>query len=214
MAVWRQDLSMKMMICTLLLVTGLAARAGEAPAETATAGLKEKGLELIKQLGSDDFAVREDADKKIVALGEPAVEIIKSLPKSEVAEVALRLHKIRTLFSIVEVKTLAEALALRLKFLDDDKAELAAAALKKAETLGKPLEIAQSLYQSGLGTYRQFKQDGHDKNRLLKRVANEMDLCVEYFQTYLKDHPDDKAVEANQAEASMILYSCRKYMSL
>jgi WD40 repeat protein len=58
-------------------------------------------LALIKQLGDDNFEVREAADKKLMAIGEPALELLRQAAKADAdAEVRLRAGQLaRTILS-------------------------------------------------------------------------------------------------------------------
>ncbi len=50
----------------------------------------EDALALVKKLGSEDYAVREEAQKKLVAMGEKAVPALEEALKSDDLEVRLR----------------------------------------------------------------------------------------------------------------------------
>jgi hypothetical protein len=52
--------------------------------------LKAKIAKLVKELGADDWAVRENASKEIVAVGKPALAALKEAANSKDAEVAQR----------------------------------------------------------------------------------------------------------------------------
>jgi hypothetical protein len=209
---------MKLSILILFVLFCTLAQAGEAPAPAADAALKEKVRKLYEQLSSDEFSVRESAGKELLALGQSAIAIIDTLPKSVDAEVNVRVGRIRLQFAIEGVKTVAAALELRHRFIDDGKPELAAAATKKAESLGTPLEIADALRISALADYGAIRQGLAERSPqvdgLLRHVAKDIEDAVKYYDDYLKLHPNEKEVESHQTEASMILYSCRKYLTL
>lgn len=50
----------------------------------------EDALALVKQLGSEDYAVREEAQKKLIEMGEKALPALEEALKSEDLEVRLR----------------------------------------------------------------------------------------------------------------------------
>lgn len=204
---------MRITIYILLLSTFALARAEDTPVDLPDAELKEKVLRLIEQLGNDEFDVREKAEHALVALGPKAVAIISKLPFSTDAEVNVRLQRFRIQNQLEEAKTLAEVMALRKKFLAAENFELAAAALEKAKKFETPGELADALYQSSLAAYCKIKGAGHPLSAL-RQVERDLSLCVDCYDAHLKKHPEDKDAETRQTEASMILYGCRKYMSL
>jgi len=63
--------------------------AAQSPAP-ATAELKEKIARLIKELGDNEWSVREAASKALVDIGQPALAALKEALKSKDAEVAMR----------------------------------------------------------------------------------------------------------------------------
>jgi hypothetical protein len=208
---------MKMRFGIALLFLCALSTAAEAPPQADDAALREKVTRLVAQLGSDEFSVRDNASKELLALGERGFAIIKTLTKSTDAETNLRLRKICVQFSIADVKTLAEALELRRKFLDDGKRDLAAEATRKAESIAKPIQIADALRESALAEYRTVKIDtgmGAVASSKMKRVLMDLDDSINYYDQHMKAHPEDKNAESRQTEASMIAYGCRKYLSL
>jgi len=78
-------------LLTLCLLVVARARGQESKEETETAA---KVAELIQQLDADDFQAREDAEKALIALGEPALAAAREATKSDSAEVKQRALKI------------------------------------------------------------------------------------------------------------------------
>ena len=63
--------------------------AGGSPAPTG-ADLKARIDKLVKDLGADEWAARENASKELLAIGKPALPALKEAAKSKDAEVASR----------------------------------------------------------------------------------------------------------------------------
>src|SRR5690348_16084980 len=72
-----------------------------------TTSVREKVAGLVSQLGSDEYSARENAEKKLAAMGEEAVSVLKTLPKSNDAEANIRIDRILIQFSIAGAKTVA-----------------------------------------------------------------------------------------------------------
>jgi hypothetical protein len=80
------------------LVAGLSGRAlfadGPAPAPAPTAEEQARIKQLVDNLGSDDFRIREAATKDLTALGEKARAALVEAAKSDVPEVRFRADQI------------------------------------------------------------------------------------------------------------------------
>ena len=81
----------------------------------ATPALADGGLEedqillLIDRLGSKEFAAREEATKKLIAIGQPAVKLLKESMNDEDLEIRWRVRKILiALGALVDPKVLGE----------------------------------------------------------------------------------------------------------
>jgi len=79
----------KILIGLGIILMGLSA----APEEMAPE-LQKKIEGLIQQLGNDEWAIRESATKELIDIGEPAVEFVKEVLKSEDKEVQIRAKRI------------------------------------------------------------------------------------------------------------------------
>src|SRR5262245_8454404 len=91
-AMWRNAVRFT---AALVLAAGMAALAAEpGPKPTTKAPLdeamKEKIKGLVKQLGDDDFVVRENASKKLEEIGRPAVPFLREALKAGDLEVRMR----------------------------------------------------------------------------------------------------------------------------
>ncbi|GMV81562.1 MAG: hypothetical protein AMXMBFR7_27460 [Planctomycetota bacterium] len=142
--------------CMVGVLLGLALLAdfvcAEEPAPKALddAG-RQKAAGLLKDLGHDDFATREDAEKGLRALGLPALPLLKdALAKTDDTEVRLRLER------------LVNDLALEAE-TDPDKL----AALARKEAQAKRYEKAQALYEKAAAEYR--KQAGSAADEQVKK---------------------------------------------
>lgn len=71
-----------------LLALGLAA--GSAPADNPAPPSKEQIARWVKQLGDEEFAVREEASRRLWEAGEAAEEAVREASKTDDAEVARR----------------------------------------------------------------------------------------------------------------------------
>ncbi len=129
---------------------------GAVPAEEAAPKVlddagRQKAAALLKDLGHDDFATREDAEKGLRALGVPALPLLKDAQaKTDDTEVRLRLDR------------LVNDLALETE-TDPDKL----AALARKEALAKRYEKAQALYEKAAAEYR--KQAGSAADEQAKK---------------------------------------------
>lgn len=89
--------SFKVVMTMLMSLALLAFAAGPALAvEEAPEGdtLQKKIDELVKQLGSDEWSAREEASKKLVDIGEPAIEALVKATKSGDTEMRMRAKKV------------------------------------------------------------------------------------------------------------------------
>jgi hypothetical protein len=77
-------------LLALLLGLGAASGAGEAPAPGPGKVDRAQIAKLIGDLGARDWAVREAASKKLAAIGEPAVELLRKACGHKDPEVAQR----------------------------------------------------------------------------------------------------------------------------
>lgn len=108
---------------------------------------RQKAAALLKDLGHDDFATREDAEKGLRALGLPALPLLKdALAKTDDTEVRLRIER------------LVNDLALEAE-TDPDKL----AALARKEALAKRYEKAQALYEKAAAEYRKQAERAADE---------------------------------------------------
>src|SRR6516164_8367992 len=71
------------------LALGLGVLAA-APAAEAPRADAERIAQLVKQLGSDDFADREKAAKELEQIGTPALEALRAAARGADAEVRMR----------------------------------------------------------------------------------------------------------------------------
>jgi HEAT repeat protein len=94
----------------------------------------EQIKELVAQLGHDDFAVREEATKKLSEIGRPAVPAVREAAKSGDAEVRMRARRI-----LDKIETSVTHLIEDLK--DNDPAVRKGAA-EALERLGPPAKEA------------------------------------------------------------------------
>jgi hypothetical protein len=84
----------------LLLAVGVVALTGSrtpadpAPPGKADAALAEKVQKLIRQLGNDQYKVREEAGKQLVEIGRPAVPALREAMKGDDVEVKHRAGRI------------------------------------------------------------------------------------------------------------------------
>lgn len=138
--------------CVVLwaLLCGVVLAEEAAPKALDDAG-RQKAAALLKDLGHDDFATREDAEKGLRALGLPALPLLKdALAKTDDTEVRLRLER------------LVNDLALEAE-TDPDKL----AALARKEAQAKRYEKAQALYGKAAAEYR--KQAGSAADEQVKK---------------------------------------------
>ncbi len=200
---------------TLLSVSALAF-AEETPPEPPDAELRSNVLQLIEKLGNDEFECREQAQKELAALGPKAALIVDKLPASADAEVNSRLQRFHLQCRLYAANSLPELLTLRQLFLTAENTELADAALKKAETLASPLELASALFERSMTDHRKVKPDITSRSATIAliQIETDLNLCIDYYDAHLKLHPDDKDAEDRMTEAAMINYACRKYSSL
>ena len=131
------------------LINDYLAAQGPAPA---TAELKDKIARLIKELGDNEWSVREAASKALVDIGQPALAALKEALKSKDAEVAMRareaVEKIEGAGSTVEgLRALGHAAqaAVQKRLLEERRlsAEKAGAAAE-AELAGKKDEAEKA----------------------------------------------------------------------
>lgn len=95
------------MLTALVLWSGLAlGQVAEAPptAADAAAEMKAKVAALIRQLDSDESAKRDAAEKDLIALGPDAVPLLPAINARTPAEIRIRLGRIRTALSKVEIE--------------------------------------------------------------------------------------------------------------
>lgn len=97
-------------LTSLLLWSSLAlGQAADAPpaaadADKAAAELKAKVTALVRQLDNDESAKRDAAEKELIALGPDAVPLLPAINARTPAEIRIRLGRIRTALSKVEVE--------------------------------------------------------------------------------------------------------------
>ncbi|GMV81563.1 MAG: hypothetical protein AMXMBFR7_27470 [Planctomycetota bacterium] len=126
--------------CVVLwvLLCGVALAEETAPKALDDAG-RQKAAGLLKDLGHDDFATREDAEKGLRALGLPALPLLKdALAKTDDTEVRLRLER------------LVNDLALEAE-TDPDKL----AALARRSELVMRYDMAINLYERAAAKFRE-----------------------------------------------------------
>ncbi|MCZ7644225.1 MAG: hypothetical protein M5U26_02910 [Planctomycetota bacterium] len=195
--------------------------------------VKRRVGELAPCLGDEDFRARQEAEDELLALGADALAPLKALPPPEDPEARMRIARIveRLDSGLPFVKTLDEAVALRRKYVaaatDPQRIgdaghvrkqiDLALKALERARELApdetRDLLAADLLYESGMAHYKLSRPAG-GREGVLKRAALDLSMAVDLYAKYLKDHPADKAVEARQTEANMILYASEKYQTI
>ena len=202
----------------LMLALSLVARAAEQPAKNAGPELRTAVLSLVAQLGSDELEARDSAEAALVALGQSAIVVIQGLPIPKDPEVAMRLNRVRQLAAIDAAKTIAEVLEMRKHFHRTESPGLAAAAMKKARSLGTAIEFAVALQLCAASDLREIKKTWiHDDARYnaeLMRIAADLNICIDLWEAELKEHPGNAEALEKEQTAAMLFYSTRKYLNL
>lgn len=190
--------------------------------------------ELVPLLTSEEFQVREDAERALSALGEEALAALEALPAEAEPEVAARLKRVRLALipGPERARTLDEALALRRQYVEEATREdkigdaahvaryidLALRALERVRALApqgdKDLYCADLLYESGMAHYKRFKKGTGPTNAVLKRAQYDLSMAIDLYEKVMKREPDNKAVESKLTEATMIHYATSKYETL
>ena len=97
---------MKHGVLTAVLIAALAVcilPPGALSDDSAAGELQDKIDSLIKQLGSEDFEQREDAQTQLIEIGEPAREALERAKKSADSEISLRAKNILKAIDMVHL---------------------------------------------------------------------------------------------------------------
>ncbi len=106
---------MRIKIALLLLLTFLCAASIRAEEKTVSEDDKKRAASLVKDLGSDDFEIRENAEKALNLMGVAAMPAVKDAAGSSTdAEVRLRCDRILKVLAL-ETETDPERLAAMAK---------------------------------------------------------------------------------------------------
>ncbi|MBE7466687.1 MAG: hypothetical protein HS116_24720 [Planctomycetes bacterium] len=190
--------------------------------------------EMVPLLSSEEFQVREEAERALSALGEEALPALDALPSEAEPEVAARLKRVRLALipGPERARTLDEALALRRQYVEEATREdkindaahvaryidLALRALERVRALApqsdRDLVCADLLFESGMAHYNRFKKGTGSTNAVLKRARYDLSMAIDLYEKVVKREPDNKAVENKLTEASMIHYATSKYETL
>lgn len=202
-------------LAVLILVTQTVS-AEDAPELDAAA--RQKLDALVTKLGADDFKTRQDAETALSEYKKPAVEALKKhLEQSKDLEIISRLKRV---IQRIEIgATSAEIIAqiekqadIAAKTQDSNKR---ADELKKLDELlaalqktdGPDIQIADAFKSTG----RKLFEAGQAKANV-KAAMKYLEQSVEWYEKAMK--AGDKNAENRLQEASMLLYSCRKFLTL
>lgn len=184
--------------------------------------------ELVAQLGSEDFADRDKAQKALEAMGEAVLAEVDKF-KGEISdpEITQRIKQLKNYFMVVsfeqQLARLNASVDALLKASDmDRKVQLEAMnvclkevrALERAAKHGKvSLLHARALFKHGTAWYRKYKQ-GTNMNFEMEQASAYLEACVDAYDRYLELHSEDEEAQNQQTEAAMLMYATVKYKSL
>jgi hypothetical protein len=155
-----------MIVLAVALVLAAASRSPAAdPARAPTPPPRaEQVLKLVGQLDDDRFAVRQQADRELRAMGRPVIPLLeKELPRAPSLEVRLRLGRM-----LDELGGDERRVRVLLKQLRDGKAERRAEAMDGLRKLGKEaLTVLHKQMEAGPDA---------EQSRLLLKVIRELEM--------------------------------------
>jgi hypothetical protein len=214
--------------------TVLGAGAPDKPDEPVVAPRLSKDDEAridtaITQLGSDTFEEREKASKYLQAAGKASVPALKrALAAAKDPEVLARVRDLLTQFDD-EFETPEAGLALYARLIGKavekpGDAEVFAKHFERAQKVLKRVEaaidrkdrdlrIGKAQAKQGVVLFGAAKAANHPK-WLLESVVQTLDSAVDRLGRQHEKFPEDKEIEQLMTEASMMMYSARKFSTL
>lgn len=145
--------------------------------------LKAKIDELIKQLGADDWQMREDAHRALANIGAPAEEAVKEATKSTDPEVRLRAAIILKVMQVTKRVKFSETF---LKEIPDIYRDLSA-----LNTIGK-LELLRNITVDAVNDKNQYKYQNKVTNQDIANLIGEVlmdsgkELSIEHKYELIK----------------------------
>lgn len=225
----RLNVSVLLLTCALLAYAEGTWAEQPLEAKAASTPIDAKPVkELVAQLGNEDFADRDKAQKALEAMGEAVLAEVDKL-KGEIRdpEITQRIKQLKNYFMAVSFEQQLARLNATVDELlkasaADRKAKLEAmnaclkevCALERTAKHGKvSLLHARALFKHGTAWYGKYKQ-GTDMNFEMELASVYLEACVDAYDRYLELHSEDEEAQNQQTEAAMLMYATVKYKSL